>query len=125
VSQAGARRVVYDSDTGGRVEYCRRCGEPKAHCRCHDNATADFPGRRDGYVRLAREKAGRGGKVVTVVTGLPGDAAALAQLAQELRRLCGAGGTVKGAAIELQGEHRMRLEKYLKEKGYTVKIAGG
>jgi translation initiation factor 1 len=76
-------------------------------------------------VRLAREKAGRGGKVVTVITGLPGDAAALAQFAQELRRLCGAGGTIKGSAIELQGEHRVRLEKYLKEKGYNVKVAGG
>ena len=31
----------------------------------------------DGVVRVGRTKAGRGGKLVTVVTGLPGDEAAL------------------------------------------------
>lgn len=124
MSQAGDRRVVYDSEAGERVEYCKRCGEPKTQCRCQSDAT-DLAGPRDGIVRLARDKSGRKGKVVTVITGLPGDADALAKLAQELRRLCGAGGAVKGTTIELQGEHRTRLEKYLRDKGYKVKIAGG
>lgn len=123
VSQSGARRVVYDSDAG-RVEYCRKCGELKAQCRCQSDETSN-QGPRDGIVRLARDKSGRKGKVVTVITGLPGDADTLAKTAQELRRLCGAGGAVKGSTIELQGEHRVRLEKYLSDKGYKVKIAGG
>ncbi len=125
MSLSGERRVVYDTDAGGRVELCKTCGQPKAQCRCQDDSSAESTGPRNGFVRLARDKSGRKGKVVTVVTGLPGDADALAQIAQELRRLCGAGGTVKGTAIELQGEHRVRLEKYLKDKGYKVKIAGG
>lgn len=124
VSFSEDRRVVYDTDSG-RVRLCKRCGEPEPVCRCGSDAAAAAAGPRDGYVRLARDRKGRGGKTVTVITGLPGDAAALAQLAQELRRFCGAGGTVKGAAIELQGEHRERLEAYLKGRGFKVKRVGG
>ncbi len=125
VNPSNDRRVVYDTDTG-RVQLCKKCGEPIEQCRCRTNsAEADSAGPRDGYVRLARDKKGRGGKTVTVITGLPGDAAAIAQLAQELRRLCGAGGTVKGTTVEIQGEHRDRLETYLKRKGYKTKRVGG
>lgn len=76
-------------------------------------------------MRLAREKKGRGGKVVTLVTGIPGDSAALASIAQELKRACGAGGTVEGDVIVIQGDHRDRLEGKLRTMGYTVKKAGG
>lgn len=124
MSPSNDRRVVYDTDAG-RVQFCGKCGEPIEQCRCRASAEADSGGPRDGYVRLARDKKGRGGKTVTVITGLPGDAAAIAQLAQELRRLCGAGGTVKGTTVEIQGEHRDRLEAYLKGKGYKTKRVGG
>src|ERR1700745_2369907 len=99
-SFSGERRIVYDTDAGGRVALCKKCGQPTAQCRCRDDSSAESSGLRDGFVRLARDKSGRKGRVVTVVTGLPGDADALAQIAQEMRRLCGAGGTVKGTAIE-------------------------
>lgn len=79
----------------------------------------------DGVVRIFRERAGRGGKVVTVVRGLPGQGPALVALAGDFKRLCGAGGTVKGAAIEIQGDHRERLAERLREQGYVVKLAGG
>jgi len=79
----------------------------------------------DGVVRLFRERGGRRGKVVTVIRGLPGDGTALLALAAELRRLCGAGGTVKGDAVEIQGDHRERVAEWLRSLGYTVKLAGG
>ncbi|HEX7549464.1 MAG TPA: hypothetical protein VF579_02715 [Candidatus Methylomirabilis sp.] len=41
-----------------------------------------------------------------------------------LKRLCGAGGTVKGG-LEIQGDHRERLAERLREQGYPVKLAGG
>ncbi len=72
-----------------------------------------------------RERAGRGGKVVTVIHGLPGGAAAMASMAADLRRLCGAGGTVKDRVIEIQGDHRERVAERLGSLGYTVKLAGG
>jgi translation initiation factor 1 len=72
--------------------------------------------------RIFRERAGRGGKVVTVIRGLPRPA--LAALAGELKRLCGSGGTVKDCAIEIQGDHRGRVAQHLRERGHTVKLAG-
>jgi translation initiation factor 1 len=77
---------------------------------------------RDGIVRIFRERAGRGGKTVTVVRGLPGDATALLG---ELRRLCGTGGTLKDGALELQGDHRERVAAHLQGLGHRVKLAGG
>ena len=50
---------------------------------------------------VARETKGRGGKAVTVVRGVPVDAATLAALGRQLRTVCGSGGTVKDGAIEL------------------------
>ncbi len=79
----------------------------------------------DGIVRIFRERAGRGGKVVTVIRGLPQRGPALDARAAELRRLCGAGGTVKDGAVEIQGDHRERVAERLRALGYTVKLAGG
>jgi len=53
------------------------------------------------------------------------DEAGMQRLATELKRRCGAGGTVKGATIEIQGNHRDLLAAELTKRGYTVKRAGG
>jgi translation initiation factor 1 len=79
----------------------------------------------DGVLRIFRERGGRGGKVVTVVRGLPERGAALDALAGELKRLCGAGGAVKDRTIEVQGDHRDRIAERLRSKGYAVRLAGG
>jgi translation initiation factor 1 len=77
---------------------------------------------RGGVVRVSRTKAGRKGKVVTLVMGLPpGD---LADVARALKRLCGSGGAVKDGVVEIQGDHRDRVATHL-EGVYTVKHAGG
>ena len=78
-----------------------------------------------GRVRVAREVAGRGGKAVTVVLGLPLAAADLEALGRELKKLCGAGGAVREGRIEIQGEHRDRLVEALRQRGYDSKRAGG
>ncbi|MFO5095415.1 stress response translation initiation inhibitor YciH, partial [Salmonella enterica subsp. enterica serovar 1,4,[5],12:i:-] len=57
----------------------------------------------DGIVRVSRETAGRKGKGVTVVRGLPLDDAALTALGKQLKASCGSGGTVKDGVIEIQG----------------------
>jgi len=80
---------------------------------------------RAARVRVGREVAGRGGKAVTVITGLPFDAAQLDELAGRLKRLCGAGGAVKGSVIELQGDHRDRLVAELCKLGLEAKRSGG
>lgn len=76
-------------------------------------------------IRVGREVAGRGGKGVTVITGLPLAADALEQLAGSLKRSCGAGGAVRGDRIEIQGDHRDRLVAELAKLGYEAKRSGG
>lgn len=78
----------------------------------------------DGVVRVGRETGGRGGKVVTLVRGVPLAGDALAALGKKLRSACGTGGTMKDGVIELQGEHRDRAVLLLQAEGYTVKRVG-
>lgn len=111
--------TVYSTEHG---KVCPGCGKPVAHCVCRRDGTAP---RGDGVVRVGRETKGRKGKGVTVITGLPLGHDELQGLAKHLKQRCGAGGTVKGAAIEIQGDHRDRLVEELTGLGYTVKRSGG
>ncbi len=121
-------RPLYSTDgrsvADRRPVRCSDCQRPLHGCVCKDRATK-HPVLGDGTVRVTRERGGRGGKVVTVITGLPGDDAALSAVAARLKRLCGAGGTVKGRTVELQGDHRETIAGALRVLGHTVKLAGG
>jgi translation initiation factor 1 len=76
-------------------------------------------------VRVGREVAGRAGKGVSVISGLPLAPADLEALASRLKRLCGAGGAVRDGVIEIQGDHRDRLVAELSRLGYEAKRSGG
>jgi translation initiation factor 1 len=76
-------------------------------------------------VRVGREVSGRGGKGVSIISGLPLDAAELEDLATRLKKHCGAGGAVKDGVIEIQGDHRDRLVAELCKLGYDAKRSGG
>lgn len=126
------RRVVYDSDAV-QPGHCPTCGKRLDRCACGqsrpqrpsrpDSKPLNVP--RDGVVRLLRDRKSRGGKTVTLITGVSGPPMALAALASELKRVCGTGGTLRGDVIELQGDFRDRLHAELERRGYTVKVAGG
>lgn len=113
-------RLVY-STRPGRI--CPACGRPVAECRCA-SAAGRAPAT-DGIVRIRREVKGRNGKTVTTVSGVPVDSAALTALAADLRRLCGAGGSVKDGVIVVQGDHVDFVMAELDRRGYKVKRAGG
>ena len=83
------------------------------------------PVPRDGVVRIFRDRGGRNGKTVTVIHGLRERGPALDARLSEMKRLCGAGGTVKDGVVEIQGDHRERLAERLRALGYVVKLAGG
>ncbi|MBK5299244.1 MAG: stress response translation initiation inhibitor YciH [Vicinamibacteria bacterium] len=109
-------RIVFSTGTG-RV--CPGCGWPANNCRCSTRAQGTIPTRIVAKLRM--EKKGRGGKTVTVVDGLPANAAFLKELSQELKRLCGTGGAVADGAVELQGDLRDRVRECLTKKGWIVK----
>ena len=109
-------RIVYSS-AAGRI--CRGCGQPERGCRCGQDAAAPIPNRPVAKLRV--EKTGRGGKTVTVVSGLPHNVAFLEDLSRELKRACGTGGTTLDDGVELQGDMRDRVRKLLVDKGFRVK----
>lgn len=111
--------LVYST---GQGRLCPVCENPPHQCLCKSAA-----GTASGHevVRVRREVAGRKGKAVTVVTGVPLDAMALLVLAKELKMLCGSGGTLKNGVIEVQGDHVEKVMIRLQERGYTVKRSGG
>jgi translation initiation factor 1 len=99
---------------------CPGCGWPARDCKCSTRgADQAIPARIVAKLRM--EKAGRGGKTVTVVYGLPNNATFLKELLQELKRACGTGGATGEGAVELQGDLRDRIRDYLRNKGFTVK----
>jgi translation initiation factor 1 len=108
-SMAGERstRLVYS--TGGESEAAPQ-------------KTPSAPESRSPGVRLRLDRRASS-RVVTVVTGLPpGQADALTRA---LKAACGAGGTYKDGALELQGDHRDRVEEELRARGLRSKRAGG
>lgn len=76
-------------------------------------------------VRVGRETQGRGGKGVSTITGLPLPQPALEELAKQLKKRCGSGGTVRTGVIEIQGDHRDLLVAELIRLGYPAKRSGG
>jgi translation initiation factor 1 len=75
--------------------------------------------------KVGRETAGRRGKGVTTVFGLPLSEAELLDLAGKLKQRCGTGGTVKDGRIEIQGDNRDRVIAELEKLGFRTKRAGG
>jgi translation initiation factor 1 len=109
-------RTVYSTGEGS---VCPRCGWPERECRCSANLSEPVPDRITAKLRI--EKAGRGGKTVTVVDELPRNSSFLKELARELKRTCGTGGTGGDGRVEVQGDHRDRLRALLAGKGWIVK----
>jgi translation initiation factor 1 len=109
-------RTVYSSAAG---KICRGCGQPERGCRCHQAASELVPVRPVAKLRV--ERAGRGGKTVTVVFGLPNNAAFLKELTTDLKKACGTGGTATEDGVELQGDLRDRVRERLIAKGFGVK----
>ena len=114
-----ATGLVYSTDAG---RMCPGCRQPAAACVCKSLKPAP---KTDGIARVSRSSKGRGGKTVTLVTGLALDEAALAQLGKQLKAACGSGGTVKDGVIEVQGDHWEQVLQALAKQGFAAKRAGG
>ena len=113
-------RLVYSTDPKEN-QRCPRCKELLSECGC--SAEAPIPDKIT--VRLRLEKSGRGGKTVTVAAGLPAAEEYLRDLASQLKRGCGCGGTFRTensqGLIEVQGDKREAVRVILEKKGMRVK----
>ena len=116
--------LVYSTEMGGT---CPTCGKALKKCVCSrrkPEAKKPEP-KRDGIVRVSRETKGRKGSGVTLISGLPLPLEQIRDVAKQLKQLCGSGGTVKDAVIEIQGEHRDKVTEELTKQGFNVKRSGG
>ncbi len=111
--------LVYSS---GHGRMCPGCNHPEEECICNKKRSVR---NGDGVVRVRRESKGRGGKTVSVISGVALDEGGLSQLAADLKRTIGTGGSVRDGDIEIQGDKVERIMAVLKTRGYTVKRSGG
>jgi translation initiation factor 1 len=111
-------RVVYSTERG---RLCPRCGWPASDCRCSETLSAGrepVPAVVTAKLRLEKRASG---KSVTVVDGLPDNAAYVEALAKAWKKACGTGGSTVSGAVELQGDQRERLRELLGKAGMRVK----
>ncbi len=114
-------RPVYSTDPRDKV-MCGRCHKTLDVCRCKVDQSFD-PSKLMVIFRM--ESNGRGGKIVTVLDGLPKNEPFLKELTKELKVKCGTGGTYKldekTAKIEIQGDKRVQIKALLEVKQIRYK----
>jgi len=81
--------------------------------------------RAQQRVRVQRSKAGKGGKLVTAITGLEIPEAEALALLKALKASAGTGGSYKEGVIELQGDQLSAALAALEKEGFRPKQAGG
>ena len=116
-------RLVYSTESG---KICPSCQKPVTECTCKKKRSGSQTNIKiDGIIRVQREVKGRKGKTVTTVSGFRINSDELKNLAAQLKRRCGTGGSVKDSVIIIQGDHRQTLVTELTNLGFKAKIAGG
>ena len=116
-------KIVYSTETG---KTCPSCQKPVSDCTCKKKKSISQSYiKNDGIIRVQREVKGRKGKTVTTVSGFQIIADELKNLATQLKRRCGTGGSVKDGVIIIQGDHRDTLITELTLRGFKAKISGG
>lgn len=72
-------------------------------------------------VHIALERKGRGGKTATIIYDLDLDDTDLKNLAADLKRSLGCGGSSRGSEILIQGDRVADCRKFLIARGFKVK----
>jgi translation initiation factor 1 len=86
------------------TEICPTCGLPEDLCVCETIA------KEDQRIRVKKEKK-RYGKIVTIIEGMDKSTIDVKDVSKKLKSKFACGGTVKGAVIELQGDHNVSKVK--------------
>lgn len=98
---------------------CEICEKPLSECACPRDATGRvmLPSAQTAVVQVEKHKKG---KIATTISGLNKAASNLPVILTQLKSTCGAGGTIEGEVIIVQGDHRQRVAEQLKSMGYKV-----
>ena len=108
---------LFDGTPFERPVRCEICMQLLNDCTCPKAPQLAEPTAAQQKLQIRVEKR-KYGKMVSVVSGFSCSEPRLKQLMKELKDHCGAGGSVDGHAISIQGDHVQRLRRYLREQGY-------
>ena len=100
------KKTIKDEDI------CPICSFPKELCIC-DGLSAD-----EQQIIISNDKR-KWGRVVTVITFQGNFDANLKDILTKAKKKCASGGTVRGNEIELQGDHRFKIKKFLIDLGFS------
>jgi len=105
----------FDGTVFERPFLCNRC---HTEIRLYKCPTLDTPASKQSLkIRLEKRKRG---KLITVVSRFQCLEIQMAETLGVLKSQCGAGGTIDGENIELQGDHTHRIRELLVDRGYRV-----
>ena len=79
----------------------------------------------DQKVRVQKTKAGKRGKIVTLIKGLNLSSSDAKGLLKTLKGRCGTGGTIKDDVLELQGDQVQIILDLLQKNGFRPRQSGG
>ena len=110
-------RLVYSTD-GNNI--CTTCKKPFRKCKCNKERSKL---NSKTALNIYFEKKGRKGSGVTVISGLLLDKKELRNVAANLKKHCGVGGSVKkNNDIELQGDQKIKAEAYLRRHKHLQNV---
>lgn len=117
---AQKRNVVYSTDPDDDDQPKRNVSQMPP------NPAAPLPMlQHNSPVRVHLERKGRGGKSVSVITGVMSPPKGKKALLKLIKSKLGTGGAIKGDNLEIQGDRRDDIVAILNELGYGAKRAGG
>lgn len=100
--------------------WCSKCKH--LPCQCKSKKT-DPKTANSQVIKMRREM--KRGKPQTVLFELGMSDEKATVLLKTLQKSCGTGGSFKEGLLEIQGDHRDKIEQYLVSQGHKVKRAGG
>lgn len=71
--------------------------------------------------RISQERNPRNGKPITVISNIQHNPKVIENLAGKIKKACGAGGTVQGKTITVQGSHTDKVRMLLEKEGISVR----
>ena len=117
-------RLVYSTEHG-RLDKSESGKKSRRNKKTQQKPAQTIKNPAKQGVRIRREVKGRGGKCVSVVSGLALPENETKALLKRLKGRLGCGGAVKNGDIEIQGDHRERILQLLESEGIRAKLAGG
>lgn len=79
--------------------------------------------KQSGALEIVFERKGRAGKSATIIAGFTLPDSDVDEIAAQLKRALGTGGSARGGEILIQGDRRSDVAAWLRKKGFKVKGA--